>query len=86
MLLADKSKGSMTTLQELFKTNPSLHGKYQKLSDNKKKTVLSQHLQAKAEENKAKVTKYRSNIAISRAVDERVKIITTMVCFLWLPS
>ncbi len=84
VLLADKSKGSMTTLQGLFEAKPGLHNKYKKLSNTEKSGVLTQHLQAKAEENQANVTKYRSNTAISRAVDARAIAITTMVSFLWL--
>jgi hypothetical protein len=85
-LLADKTKGSMTTMPGFFEANPGLHKEYKSLSDEAKTGVLKQHLQAKAEENKVNLTKYRSNSAISRAVDARVTIITTMVSFLWLPS
>ncbi len=85
VLLAGKSKGSMTTLRELFATKPGLHDEYTKLSDTEKYGVLAQHLQAKAEENQVNMTKYRSNTAISRAVDARANTITAMVSFLWLP-
>jgi len=75
----------MMTMRELFEAKPGLHQEYKDLSDDERTAVLKRHLQAKAEEDKANVTKYRSNSAISRAVDARVTIITTIVSFIWLP-
>ena len=76
-----KPKGSMTTLPNFLTTNhESLSVEYRALSDDEKDTILEEHL-AKA---KDKLAKTKSNKSISKSVDSRVDLITSLVCFILL--
>jgi len=68
----------MMLLQLLKQRSDELSMEFGKLSNEEKEDLLTRHLQSKAES--VDTTKKLSNVAVSRAVNAKLTLITNMVC------
>jgi hypothetical protein len=78
LFTVDKENGHKTTLPQLLKQRSNeLSNEFGKLSNTEREDLLTRHLQSKTERDD--VPKRLSNVAVSRAVNVKLKMITNAV-------